>query len=78
MRITDPARFTLADVDQLVNEHRITSLWFMRPDYRPVTTQERIRLLEQIERHGDLESFRRAATLRRWLLQTCSDGSADS
>ena len=78
MSTTDPADLTVADIDQLVDEHRITSLWFLRPDYRPVTTVERIRLLEQIERHGDLESFRRAATLRRWLLQTSSAGSADS
>ncbi len=78
MSTTEPAGFTVADIDQLVDEQRIRSLWFLRPDYRPATTEERIRVLEQIERHGDLESFRRAATLRRWLLQTSSAASADS
>ena len=67
-----------AEVDRLVDEQRIACLWFLRPDFRPTTTVERIRVLEQIERHGDLDSFRRAATLRRWLSQTSSDASADS
>jgi len=35
-------------------------------------------VLKHIERHGDLKSFRRAATLRRWLSQTSSDASAGS
>lgn len=67
-----------AEVDQLVDEHRIECLWFLRPDYHPATDQERIRVLEHIERHGDLKTFRRAATLRRWLLQTSNVVSADS
>ncbi|MFV2061955.1 MAG: hypothetical protein ACC726_00400 [Chloroflexota bacterium] len=66
-----------AEVDRLVDEHRITCLWFLRSDYHPATDEERIRVLEYIERHGDLESFRRAATIRRWLSQTSSGASAD-
>jgi hypothetical protein len=65
-------------VDRLVEEQRATCLWFLRADYRPVTDEERIRALEHIERHGDLEAFRRAATLRRWLSQTSSVASAGS
>jgi hypothetical protein len=61
-----------------MEEQRIACLWFLRPDYRPTTTAERIRVLERIEQHGDLETFRRAATLRRWLSQTSSAASADS
>ena len=68
----------LADVDRLVEEQRIACLWFMRPEYRPSSRAERVKALEQIERHGDLDAFRRAATLKRWLLQTSSDASADS
>ncbi len=66
------------EVDRLVDEQRVTCLWFLRPGSRPTTTDARIRVLEQIERHGDLASFRRAGTLRRWLSQTSSDASADS
>lgn len=66
------------EVDHLVDEQRIASLWFLRPDYYPSTREERMRVLEQIERHGDLDAFRRAATLRRWLLRTSSVASADS
>jgi hypothetical protein len=67
-----------AEVHRLVDEQRIACLWFLRPDFQPTTTVERIRVLEHIERHGDLDSYRRAATLRRWLSQTSSDASADS
>jgi len=67
-----------AEVDRLVDEQRTACLWFLRPDFQPTTTAERIRVLGHIERHGDLDSFRRAATLKRWLSQTSSDASADS
>ena len=43
-----------AEVDRLVDEQRITSLWFLRPDYYPSTRKERLRVLGQIERHGDM------------------------
>lgn len=67
-----------AAVDQLVDEQRIACLWFLRPDYYPATDGERLRVLGLIERHGDLQAFRRAATLRRWLSPTSSDASAGS
>lgn len=54
-------------IDQLVDEYRVRCLWFLRADYFPSTRTERLRVLEQIERHGDREGFRRAARLRRWL-----------
>jgi hypothetical protein len=66
------------EVDRLVDEQRITSLWFLRPDYYPSTDKERLRVLRQIERHGDVLAFRRAATLRRWLSRPSSVASADS
>ncbi len=68
----------LADVDRLIEEDRISALWFLRPDYHPSTREERVRALEQIERHGDLDAYRWAATLKRWPLQTSSDASAGS
>jgi hypothetical protein len=66
------------EVDRLVDEQRIASLWFLRPDYYPTTREDRVRVLEQIERHGDLLAFRRAATLRRWLSRPSSVASVDS
>jgi hypothetical protein len=67
-----------AEVDRLVDEQRIASLWFLRPDYYPTTCEERVCVLEHIERHGDLDAYRRAATLRRWLSRPSSVASADS
>jgi len=79
MSSTRPSLATIvAEVDHLVDEQRTACLWFLRPDYRPTTVDERMRVLKHIQQHGDLASFRRAATLRRWLSQTSSAASADS
>jgi len=65
-------------VNQLIDEYRIRCLWFLRPDYYPSTPEERLRVLGYIERHGDREGFRRAATLKRWLSPHSSGPSAIS
>ncbi|MBE3112437.1 MAG: hypothetical protein IMZ46_18340 [Acidobacteria bacterium] len=65
-------------VDRLVDEYRVSCLWFLRPDYYPSTLQERLRTLAYIERHGDREGFRRAATLTRWLSHSSNAPSAGS
>ncbi len=63
-------------VDRLVDEYRVRCLWFLRPDYYPATLGERLRTLGYIERHGDREAFRRAATLKRWLSRDSNGPSA--
>ena len=65
-------------VHRLVDEYRTRCLWFLRPDYYPSSLQERLQVLGYIERHGDREAFRRAATLKRWLLPDSSAPSAGS
>jgi hypothetical protein len=65
-------------IDDLVEEQRIACLWFLRPDYLPSSDQERIGVLEHIQKHGDLAAFRRAGILKRWLSQTSSAASAGS
>ena len=65
-------------VHRLVDEYRTRCLWFLRPDYYPSSLQERLRVLGYIERQGDREAFRRAATLKRWLLPDSSAPSAGS
>ena len=65
-------------VNRLVDEYRVRCLWFLRPGFYPSDTGERLRVLDQIARHGDLEAFRKSAELRRWLSHTSSAGSAGS
>lgn len=67
-----------AAVDRLVDEYRITCLWFLRPDYYPTSHAERINILEQIQRHGDRPAYRRAGRLRQWLLLNSSAASVGS
>jgi hypothetical protein len=67
---------TMGAVRALVDEYRSTCLWFLRPDYYPQTPEEARTVLEQIERHGDLAAFRKAAELRQWLSRNFSAPSA--
>ena len=66
----------MQNVNALVDEYRTVCLWFLREDYYPQTPADALRILEYIERHGDVKAFRKAATLRQWLLQNFSAPSA--
>jgi len=66
----------MATSSPLVDEYRVRCLWFLRSDYYPTTTDERLRVLDSIERHGDVEAFRRVARMRRWLSPDSSGKSA--
>ena len=68
----------LESVRKLVDDYRERCLWFLRPDHYPATADEISRTLEQIRRHGDVEAFRRTATIARWLSRPSSEKSADS
>jgi hypothetical protein len=66
----------MGKVRALVDEYRATCLWFLRQDYYPQTPEEACRVLEQIERHGDVAAFRKAAELRQWLSRNSNAPSA--
>ncbi len=72
----DDVTSAMRAVNALVDEHRASCLWFLKPDYYPTTTAEACRVLNAIEKHGSLDSFRKAAELRRWLLQNSNAPSA--
>lgn len=63
-------------VNELVDEYRRRCLWFLREDYYPRTRADALRVLEYIERHGDVAAFRKVAPLKQWLLQNSSEASA--
>lgn len=62
----------------LVDEYRDRCLWFLRRDYYPRTADEARRVLDAIEKHGDLQAFRRAGEIRQWLSASSSASSAGS
>lgn len=64
-------------VAALVDEYRGRCLWFLRPDYYPETREEQLRVLQQIERNGDLAAFRKAAAMRQWLSRPSSAPSVE-
>lgn len=63
---------------EFVDEVRPTCLWYLAEDYYPQTTAEALRVVDAIERHGDLQAFRRAAQFRAWLSPRSSAPSVDS
>ena len=63
-------------VNALADEYRIRCLWYLREDYYPQTPAEACRVLEAIERHGDIAAFQKAAPLRQWLSRTSNGPSA--
>ena len=66
----------IAAIDEIVEQYRHQCLWFLRSDYYPTTDVERLQVLDYIERYGDLEAYRRAGRLKRWLSQSSSASSA--
>jgi hypothetical protein len=67
-----------AAVDALVDECRGVALWFLRLDYYPRTDDERRRVLLAIQKHADVEAFKRAARLQEWLSRNSSAASVGS
>jgi hypothetical protein len=74
--VNEDEKTVMQSVNALVDEYRTRCLWFLREDYYPQTPTDACRVLEYIERHGDVLAFQKAATLRRWLLQNSSAPSA--
>jgi hypothetical protein len=66
------------EIDALVDECRSAALWYLKPDYYPHTDDERRRVLHEIQKHADLERYKRAARLHEWLSRHSSDASASS
>lgn len=69
---------TLEALHHLMDEVRGTCLWYVRDDYYPQSQTEALRVLEAIQRHGDLAIFQRAGELRTWLSRTSNAQSAAS
>jgi len=65
-------------IDRLVDECRVESLWYFRPDFYPGTDLERQQVLEAIQERSSRDVFQRAGTLKVWLSRHSSHGSASS
>ena len=63
----------MRQVNVLMDEYRLNCLWYMRKDYYPETPTAAIRVLEAIERHGDMAAFKKAAPIRQWLSRNFSE-----
>lgn len=66
----------IEEVKRLANLHRAKCLWFMREDYLPESREDALKVLDQIEQHGDRKAFVEARGLRKWLSQEYNATSA--
>ena len=57
------------EINELASAKRTECLWFVRTDYLPATTSERLLILKYLEMHGDRDTFKKARILRDCLLQ---------
>lgn len=74
--MVDDLETAMSRVRTLMDGVRAHCLWALRADYYPATPESACRVLETIERHGDLATFQKAAVLRQWLSQHSSSKSA--
>jgi hypothetical protein len=63
-------------IDALVDECRSDALWFLKPDYYPRTDDDRRRVLYTIQKHADVDLYKRAARLQQWLSRHSSAAPA--
>jgi hypothetical protein len=70
--------FSEDELRALVDEQRTRCLWFLRPDFYPESREQIVRVLRQIERQCDRDTYVRAARMRRSLLQSSLKGSVTS
>ena len=59
----------VTEFDELVRRNRRRCLWFMRDDYAPVDASGMLKVLRNLEQHGDRETFIQARRLTRCLSQ---------
>ena len=66
----------LRQAHALINENRVTCLWFLREDFLPEDRDGLIRAMTYIERHCDRETYIKARRIRECLSRSSSETSA--
>ena len=65
------------ELHALVDEYRVQCLWFVKRDYYPRSREGALRMLEYVQKSGDLRGFKQAGELKQWLSQHSSVASAE-
>lgn len=66
----------LKDARRLMDEHRVDSLWFMRPDEVPRSVVQWMQVMAWIEQRGDRVAYKQARRIREWLSRVSKEPSA--
>lgn len=68
---------TSRKINEFIDSYRIQCLWYLAKDYYPATNDDCIRLLKQIESHGDRKAFQQAKEFEKCLLLNSKEQSAN-
>lgn len=55
------------ELKSLVNDYRSMCFWNMAEDFMPRTREEVLIVLDNLERYGTMDAYRRAGVVRSWL-----------
>lgn len=55
------------ELQSLVNDYRSMCFWNMAEDFMPRTREEVLVALDNLERYGTMDAYRRAGVIRTWL-----------
>ena len=68
---------TSRKINEFIDSLRVQCLWYLSKDYYPATNDDCIRVLRQIESHGDRKAFQQAKEFEKWLLQNSKEQSVN-
>lgn len=55
------------ELKSVVDDYRSMCFWNLAEDFMPQTREQVLVALDNLERYGTLDSFRRAGVIRKWL-----------
>ena len=55
------------ELQSLVNDYRSMCFWNMAEDFMPRTREDVLVALDNLERYGTMDAYRRAGIIRTWL-----------
>lgn len=56
-----------AELKSVVEDYRSMCFWNMAEDFMPQTREQVLAALDNLERYGTLDAYRRAGVIRSWL-----------
>ncbi len=60
------------ELRSLIDKYRSVCFWNFADDFMPENERQLLVAIENLERYGDMEAYRRAGRIKKWLSQISS------